>query len=83
MTPAPTASTTKIASAAPVLAKAPPAAKMSLELPPPLQRAGTVTPPETRSPTGRGRADAAAVPSWPPGVLVAVNATVPKVSSSA
>ena len=61
------------------LAKAAP----SVVVPPALVRAGTVTPPETRSPTGRGRADAAAVPSWPPGVLVAVNATVPKVSSSA
>ena len=85
MTPAPAATaaaTTKVARAAPVVTKAaPPAAKMSLQLPPPLQRAGTVTPPETRSPTGRGRPEAS-LPTWPPGVLVAVNATVPKVSSS-
>jgi len=57
------------------------ASKMSVAVPPPLVRAGTVTPPETRSPTGRGRPEAS-VPAWPPGVLVAVNATVPKVSSS-
>ena len=57
------------------------ASKLSLAVPPPLVRAGTVTPPETRSPTGRGRPEAS-VPAWPPGVLVAVNATVPKVSSS-
>ena len=59
------------------LAKAAP----SVVVPPALVRAGTVTPPETRSPTGRGRPEAS-VPAWPPGVLVAVNATVPKVSSS-
>ena len=81
MTPAPTASSTKIASAAPVLAKAPPAAKMSVVVPPALVRAGTVTPPEQRSPSGRGRPDAA-LPAWPPGVRVAVEAPVPKVSSS-
>ena len=80
MTPAPTASTTKIASAAPALAKAPPAAKMSVVVPPALVRAGTVTPPEQRSPSGR-RPDAA-LPTWPPGVRVAVEAPVPKVSSS-
>ena len=80
MTPAPTASTTKIASAGPVLAKAPPAAKMSVVVPPALVRAGTVTPPEQRSPSGR-RPDAA-LPAWPPGVRVAVEAPVPKVSSS-
>ena len=57
------------------------ASKMSVAVPPPLVRAGTVTPPETRSPTGRGRPEAS-LPAWPPGVLVAVNATVPKVSSS-
>ena len=83
MTPTPTASTTKVASAAPVLAKAPPAAdKMTVMVPPALVRAGTVTPPEQRSPSGRGRPDAA-LPAWPPGVRVAVEAPVPKVSSSA
>ena len=82
MTPAPTGSTTKIASAAPILAKAPPAAKMSVVVPPALVRAGTVTPPEQRSPSGRGRPDAA-LPAWPLGVRVAVEAPVPKVSSSA
>ena len=90
MTVAGTVSTAKAPVAVSHVAKAAPAekmnvtaaSKMSVAVPPPLVRAGTVTPPETRSPTGRGRADAAAVPSWPPGVLVAVNATVPKVSSS-
>jgi hypothetical protein len=74
---------------APTLAKGPTpaelttasASKMSVAVPPPLVRAGTVTPPETRSPTGRGRPEAS-VPAWPPGVRVAVEATVPKVSSS-
>ena len=90
MTIAGSVSTAKAPVAVSQVAKAAPAekmnvtaaSKMSVAVPPPLVRAGTVTPPETRSPTGRGRADAAAVPSWPPGVLVAVNATVPKVSSS-
>ena len=74
---------------APTLAKGPApaelttasASKMSVAVPPPLVRAGTVTPPETRSPTGRGRPEAS-VPAWPPGVLVSVEAPVPKVSSS-
>ena len=81
MTPTPTASTTKVASAVPVLAKAPAAAeKMTVMVPPALVRAGTVTPPEQRSPSGR-RPDAA-LPAWPTGVRVAVEGNVPKVTSS-
>ena len=89
MTIAGSVSTSKAPVAVAHVAKAAPAGKMnataasklSLALPPPLVRAGTVTPPEQRSPSGR-RPDAA-LPAWPPGVLVAVEAPVPKVSSSA
>ena len=81
MTPTPTASTTKVARAPAPLTKAAPAAeKMTVIVPPALVRAGTVTPPEQRSPSGR-RPDAA-IPAWPPAVLVAVEGNVPKVTSS-
>ena len=88
MTIAGSVSTSKAPVAVAHVAKAAPAGKMnataasklSLALPPPLVRAGTVTPPEQRSPSGR-RPDAA-LPAWPPGVRVAVEAPVPKVSSS-
>merc|ERR1719487_3202381 len=63
-----------------VIATTASASKLSLAVPPPLIRTGTVTPPEQRSPSGR-RPDAA-LPAWPPGVLVSVEAPVPKVSSS-
>ena len=92
MTVAGTVSTAKAPVAVSHVAKAAPAGKMnvigatasasklSLAVPPPLIRTGTVTPPEQRSPSGR-RPDAA-LPAWPPGVRVAVEAPVPKVSSS-
>jgi len=56
-----------------------PAAKMTLLVPPALLRAGTVTPPEQRSPTSNLRPDAA-LPTWPLGVRIGVGC--PTVSAS-
>lgn len=72
MAPAPTVvSTCKVARAPPALGKATPPAKMRLLVPPALLRAGTVTPPEQRSPSSSLRPDAA-LPTWPLGVRIGV-----------